>query len=87
MCQAEVFGVRRAASTLIFAKIKNKSVVINCDSQAAILALENTKIKSKTTLNTVLVLDKLGENNQELIRWISSHSGYLGSEKADSLAK
>ena len=70
--QAEVFAVGRTASHLIF---------------AAIMALDNTKIKSKTTLDAVLALNKLGENNQVLIRWIPAHSGYLGNEKADSLAK
>ena len=35
----------------------------------------------------MLALNKLGENNQVLIRWIPAHSGYLGNEKADSLAK
>ena len=38
--QAEVFAVGRTASHLIFAETKNKSVVINCDSQAAIMALK-----------------------------------------------
>ena len=85
--QAEVFAVGRAASHLIFAETKNKNVFINCDSQAAIMALDNTKIKSKTTLDTVLALNKLGENNQVLIRWIPAHSGYLGNEKVDSFAK
>ena len=66
---------------------KNNSVVINSDSQAAIMALDNTKMKSKTTLDAVVALNKLGENNQVLIRWIPAHSGYLGNEKADSLAK
>ena len=73
--QAEVFAVGRKASHLIFAETNNKSNVINCDSQAAIMALDNTKIKSKTTLDAVLALNKLGENNQVLIRWIPAHSG------------
>ena len=38
--QAEVFAVGRTASHLIFAETNNKSVVINCDSQAAIMALD-----------------------------------------------
>ena len=45
------------------------------------------KIKFKTTLDAVLAFNKLGENNQVLIRWIPAHSGYLGNEKADSLAE
>ena len=64
--QAEVFAVGKAAS-------HHKTVVINCDSQAATLALENTKIKSKTTPDTVLA-----EINQVLIRWIPAHNDYLG---------
>ena len=51
------------------------------------MALDNTKIKSKTTLDVVLALNKLGENNQVLIRWIPAHSGYLENKKADSLDK
>ena len=37
----------RTASHLIFAEAETKSFVINFDSQAAIMALGNTKIKSK----------------------------------------
>ena len=74
--QVEVFAVGRTASHLIFAETKNKNVVINCDSQSAIMALDNTKIKSKTTLEAELALNKLGENNQVLIIWIPAHSGY-----------
>ena len=48
------------------------------------MALDSTKIKSKTTLDAVL--NKLGKNNQVLIRWIPVHSGYLGNEKTDTLA-
>ena len=65
--QAEVFVVGRPAFHLIFAETKNKSVVINSDSQAAIMALDNTKIKSKTTLEAVLALNKLGEKTRFLL--------------------
>ena len=76
--QAEVFAVGRKASHLIFAETNNKSVVINCDSQAAIMALDNTKIKSKTTLDAVLALNKLGENNQVLISMDTSTQRLFG---------
>ena len=88
--QAEVFAVgtggKSSIPPYIFTETKNKSVV-NCDSQATIRALDNTKIKSKTTLDAVLSLNKLGENNQVLNRRIPAHNSYLGNEKADSLAK
>ena len=51
------------------------------------MAFDNTEIKSKTTLDAVLVLNKLGENNQVLIRWIPANSGFVGKEKKDTLAK
>ena len=85
--QAETYAVGRAASHLIQAEIKNQNIVINCDSQAAIMALDRTKLKSKTTLEAVQALNTLGENNQVLIKWIPAHSGFEGNEKADTLAK
>ena len=52
-----------------------------------IIARDNTKIKSKTTIDAVLVPNKLVKNNQVLIRWIPGHSGYAGNEKEGTLAK
>ena len=41
--QAEVFAVGRVAYHLIHAKTKNENIVVNCDSQAAIIALDSTQ--------------------------------------------
>ena len=73
--QTEVFAVERALFELTFVETRNNHV-INCDSQSAIVALDSTKIKSKTTLAAVLALNKLREK-QVLIRWIPAHSGYV----------
>ena len=43
------------------------------------MARDNPNIKSKPTLDAVLAL--------RLTNWDSAHSGYLGNEKADTLAK
>ena len=51
------------------------------------MALDNTKIKYKTTLDAVLVINKLRDNNRVLIRWIPAHSGYVGNKKEGTLAK
>ena len=61
--------------------------MINCDSQAAIRAVDSTIIKSKTTQRAHNELHELGKDNNVLLRWIPAHEGYLGNEKADELAK
>ncbi|HIF39375.1 MAG TPA: hypothetical protein EYQ69_09405 [Gemmatimonadetes bacterium] len=72
---------------LLQAGTTNQNIVINCDSQSAIEAINSTKIKSKTTLRATEALNTLGEGNQVLLRWVPAHRGYEGNEKADSLAK
>ena len=66
---------------------KNKTIILNCDSQAAIKAVNSTIIKSKTTQNAWNELHKLGQDNHVLLRWIPAHKGYSGNEKADEAAK
>ena len=51
--QAEVLQWEEQHPSLY--SLKSKQNDINCDSQAAIMALDNTKIKSKTTIDAVLV--------------------------------
>ena len=85
--QAEVFAVGRAASHLLQSGVEGKNVVINCDSQAALQALECITTKSSTTLETVQNLNTLATNNQVRVRWIPAHQGFVGNEKADDLAK
>ena len=85
--QAETFAVEKAAKQLMEAGVENKKIIINCDSQAAIKAVDSTIIKSKTTQKARNELHKLGQTNQVLLRWIPAHKGYLGNEKADELAK
>ena len=85
--QAETFAVHQAAKLLGERGIKNKTIIINCDSQAAINAVDSTLIKSKTTQMARDELHKLGTDNNVILRWIPAHKGYLGNEKADELAK
>ena len=53
------------------------------------MALDNTKIKSKTTLDAVLRITnwEITTVNQVLIRYTPAHIGYVGNEKEDTLAK
>ncbi|KAL5246660.1 hypothetical protein ACHWQZ_G018767 [Mnemiopsis leidyi] len=81
-----VFQAEAYAKLLIDGGTKNKTIIINCDSQAAIKAVDSTIIKSKATQRARNELHKLGKDNNVLLRWIPAHKVYLGNEKADELA-
>ena len=58
-----------------------------CDSQATLLALDATTIRTISTQETATALNSLGKHNRLSLLWIPAHSDYAGNEKADSLAK
>ena len=85
--QAEVFAVGKTATFLLDNKIEGSKIMINCDSQAAIRAIDSTVIKNSTTLEATMALNTLGESNEITLIWIPAHCGYEGNELADQLAK
>ena len=85
--QAEVFAVGKTATFLLDNKIEGSKIMINCDSQAAIRAIDSTVIKNSTTHEATMALNTLGEPNEITLRWIPAHCGYEGNELADQLAK
>jgi ribonuclease HI len=85
--QAETAAVLKAASYLRDTGTKDNDIFILCDSQATLLALESTKIKHRTTQETVEALNSLGMSNSLKLLWIPAHSDYEGNEHADTLAK
>ncbi|KAL5256606.1 hypothetical protein ACHWQZ_G011751 [Mnemiopsis leidyi] len=85
--QAKAYAVEQAAKLLIDGGTKNNTIIINCDSQATIKAVDSTIITLKTTQRAQNELHKLGKDNNVLLRWRPAHKGYLGNEKADELAK
>ena len=64
--QAEVFAVGKTATFLLDNKIEGSKIIINCDSQAAIRAINSTVIKNSTTLEATMALNTLGESNEVL---------------------
>ena len=85
--QAETAAVLKAASFLLDTGVKDKNIIVLCDSQATLMALEATKVKHRTTQEAVRTLNSLGESNSLKLLWIPAHSDYEGNEYADSLAK
>jgi ribonuclease HI len=85
--QAEVHAVGQAATYLLEKEVKGQSILINCDSQSAIRAINSTIIRNHTILETSRKLNALGKSNTVLLRWIPAHQGHEGNERADTLAK
>ena len=85
--QAEVMAVEKTATFLLDNKIEGRKILINCDSQSAIQAIDSTVIKNKTTLAATTALNTLGGTNEVTLRWIPAHCGYEGNELADQTAK
>ncbi|KAL5257986.1 hypothetical protein ACHWQZ_G012815 [Mnemiopsis leidyi] len=84
---AEVHAVGQAATYLLEKEVKGQSILINCDSQSAIRAINSTIIRNHTILETSRKLNALGKSNTVLLRWIPAHQGHEGNERADTLAK
>ena len=84
--QAEVYAVGKSATFLNEKKVLGKNILINCDSQSAINAINSTVIKTHTIEQTTRELNDLGRANKVLLRWIPAHKGHDGNEVADRLA-
>ena len=87
--QAEVAAVEEAAKSLLTDPLTNPMFVkIFIDSQAAILALKNTNITSRTVNSAVHQLNTLALKMKKVtLVWIPAQKGHVGNERADQLAK
>jgi ribonuclease HI len=85
--QAEITALEYSGQRMLDLNIKGMNIQFYVDSQAAIKAVSNYCISSKSVLNAKQTLNCLGVDNNITINWIPSHVGYLGNEVADRLAK
>ena len=87
--QAEVTAITQAALRIIEIRPRDlKFIKIFVDSQAAIQALGNPSVRSKTVGLAIDTLNNLAKLSlSTTITWIPAHKGHLGNETADSLAK
>ena len=83
--QGEIIGIDKVCSKI--QEIGAGNVTIFSDSQAAIAALANWKITSKTVEKCVKNLNLLSKNTNVEIKWVRSHSNFDGNEYADLMAK
>ena len=67
--------------------MRNQSIVLLGDSQAALKALIKCTVTSITVLNCIRNLNQIGKQNHVSIAWIPGHAGVHGYEVADYIAK
>ena len=85
--QAEVYAILKAAHILKELDISYEVIEIYCDSQAAIKAISNNKIKTKLVKECVDLLNEVSQTNHIKLKWIKAHVGHVGNEHADKCAK
>jgi ribonuclease HI len=84
--QAEIMAINAAAIKLLEYAHLGK-IAIYCDSQAALLALNSSKVTAGTVLSTIMNLDALAQKQVVTLSWVKAHIGTQGNEMADKLAK
>jgi ribonuclease HI len=85
--QAEVQALQEAANYLKTNQVKNRKIMVFSDSQAALMALNNAKIRSKQMMDTALNWTEVSKVNVAELNWVRAHVGTDGNEEADRLAK
>jgi len=85
--QTELIAIQEAAFRMINADVRDKSIIFYIDNQASIKSLGNYIIRSSIVLQTKNMVNTLSKNNQVTVSWIPGHSGHLGNEVADCLAR
>ncbi|XP_060521342.1 uncharacterized protein LOC132698988 [Cylas formicarius] len=85
--QAEITALEHCAREIKTRKIRNKSIAIYTDSQAAIKAPQSNKITSKLVLDCHKALNEIASQSKVTLSWVQGHEGHKGNEGADDAAR
>ena len=86
--QAEIYAIELCARhCLAMSELAGQTIYILSDSQAALRALSSRTIKSRLVLDCFAALKALADKCWLTLEWVPGHTGVLGNERADALAK
>lgn len=85
--QTEIHAILLGAQILLEKQTTNKTLRFFSDSQAALKAIDTHITRSGLVHECQTTLDLLALHNSVELIWIPGHSGFLGNEIADELAR
>jgi len=85
--QTKIYAILQCACENIRRAYKNKQNLIFSDSQAALKALSSPEVTSGPVAECLDALLALASLNEVTLIWVPGHSGILGNEAADKLAR
>ncbi|KAJ8961383.1 hypothetical protein NQ318_014627 [Aromia moschata] len=85
--QAEIYAILACGMDILKTAPKRRTIQICTDRQAALMAIESSKVKSRLVLDCKKILNDLASCNRVILTWVPGHSGVPGNEEADRLAR
>ncbi|KAJ8958286.1 hypothetical protein NQ318_017432 [Aromia moschata] len=85
--QEEIYAILACGMEIPKTSPKRRTIQICTDSQASLMAIESSKVKSRLVLDCQKILNDLASCNRVILTWVPGHSGVPGNEEADRLAR